>query len=117
MSGPAGIRPLLDKDKLHYFLYEEEHEGWFVDLFDRHVKYVGDLKRFILNLHTGMAYVSKTQTLNDKKAIGQSMLKRLAISILKEAERIIAVNQLERREILQVNFWYCNIYNKFIAFL
>jgi hypothetical protein len=99
---PLGYGPLLDKEKLHYFLYEEEHEGWFVDLFDRHVKYVPDLKRFILNLHTGMAYVSKTQTLNDKKAIGQSMLKRLAISILKEAEGIITANQPEPKEILQI---------------
>jgi hypothetical protein len=76
----------LHKDRLYDFLYENDFEGWFLDLYQRQVKTSEDLRHFILNLHTGMAYVSKHQTLSDKKAIGQSMIKRLATSVLKMLE-------------------------------
>jgi hypothetical protein len=81
-----GFGPALYKEKLYDFLYENDHEGWFLDLYKRQVKNEMDLKNLILNLHTGMAYTSRTQTLKDKQEVGQQVIKHLAISILKMLE-------------------------------
>jgi hypothetical protein len=78
-----GFGPILHKEKLHDFLYEDNHEGPFLDLYKRHVETPADLKNLILNLHTGMAWVSKTQTLETKKEVGQQFIKDLALSILR----------------------------------
>jgi hypothetical protein len=78
-----GFGPVLDKEKLYDFLYENDHEVWFLDLYKRQVKNEVDLKSLILNLHTGMAYTSRSQTLKDKQELGQQVIKHLAISILK----------------------------------
>jgi len=78
-----GFGPALYKEKLYDFLYEENFDGSFLDLYNRHVNNERDLKDLILNLHTGMAYVSRTQTLADKQAIGQNLIKSLALSMLK----------------------------------
>src|SRR5688572_29448723 len=74
---------LLHKEKLYDFLYEQDFDGSFLDLFKRQVNHQADLKDLILNLHTGMAYVSRTQTLAEKQQIGQILIKRLALSMLK----------------------------------
>jgi hypothetical protein len=78
-----GFGPVLHKEKLHDFLYEDDHEGSFLDLYKRQVETPADLKNLILNLHTGMAWVSKTQTLETKKQIGQQFIKHLALSMLR----------------------------------
>jgi len=77
-----GLGPVLNKEKLYDFLYENDHEGWFLDLYKRQVKNEVDLKSLILNLHTGMAYTSRTQSLQNKQEVGQEVVKHLAISIL-----------------------------------
>jgi hypothetical protein len=81
-----GLGPVLDKEKLYDFLYENDHEGWFLDLYKRHVRNEVDLKDLILNFHTGMAYTSKSQDLKAKQEVGQHVIKHLAISILKMLE-------------------------------
>jgi hypothetical protein len=83
---PALLGLYLEKDELHYFLYEDNHEGWFLDIFKRRVNTPTDLKHFILDLHTGMAYTSRTQNMDQKRETGQRLLRHLAISILKALE-------------------------------
>lgn len=77
---------LLNKDKLYMFLYEDYHEAWFLDIIRRRVETADQLKHFILDLHTGHAYVSKTHNMDQKRERGQGLLKALAVSMLKILE-------------------------------
>jgi hypothetical protein len=34
--------PYLETDKLYYFLYEDNHEGWFLDIYRRRIETAGE---------------------------------------------------------------------------
>src|SRR4029450_3747551 len=82
-TDPILYEPLLDKDKLYYFLYEDNHKGGFLDILRRRINTAPDLRNFVLDLHTGLAYTSRTKKTEEKRETGQRLLKHLAVSILK----------------------------------
>jgi len=82
VDGIWGTRQ-FNLEALKTFLYENDYEGWFIELVEQSVDEEGDLDKFILGLHTGesLVYAPKVQTVEDRQELGQTYLLRLAKDI------------------------------------